>query len=83
MRTIEEVTKDLNYTLNDVSVKKNEMSFANVKADELKAEASKITAAAQDSLTSAQTKAIEYRKEYEEIINSLIPELASGRVRQS
>lgn len=82
MRTIQEITTDLNASINEVSKAKEAQNKANKEADELIKRAGEMKSNANIKLNETQDKAIGYRREYEELMRELLP-ANDGRVRVS
>lgn len=82
MRTIEEITKDLNASINDVSKAKEHQVNANKEADELVKKANTLRSEANGGLNEVQSKAVAFRKEYEDLMKELLGN-SDSRVRQS
>lgn len=83
MRSIEAITKDLNDTVSEVQRRRTALTDAEIKADSLIKEANKLTGDATAALEAAKNNAGILKQEYQELMNELVPDLNTGRVRQS
>lgn len=82
MRAFEDISKDLNNAMMDVISKKKDFEDTVARADKMIAEANEMKSYADVEYRKAQGSVLDLRKEYDELMNSVVPSV-DPRVRQS
>lgn len=83
MRTFKEVTDDLGAAMDDAIGKKKNVEKVTAQADEMAKKAGEMKANANREFSDAQNKVVELRREYDVLMNSIVPMNQQSNVRQS